>query len=116
MLNRFAEADGISVMLITRVTGGQGLNLQTANVIIQCSPLWTWSWVAQLSSRCHRRGQTLPVWHYMILAANTKVDMHIERKCREKKEIGDRIMWEGHIERDVGHYAPFPPFPGGGST
>jgi SNF2 family DNA or RNA helicase len=38
ILEDFAKSKGAKVLLMTRATGGLGLNITCANVVIQCSP------------------------------------------------------------------------------
>ncbi|KFA51189.1 hypothetical protein S40293_11393 [Stachybotrys chartarum IBT 40293] len=45
-----------------------GLNIQFANVFIQCSPWWKMSWERQAVGSVLRPGQVSPVFHYKISA------------------------------------------------
>lgn len=64
--DQFLNWSGLRVLLATRATGGQGLNLQASNVVIQCVPWWKVAWEEQMIGRCYRKGQTRPVYHYIV--------------------------------------------------
>ncbi|KAF2172024.1 hypothetical protein M409DRAFT_34507, partial [Zasmidium cellare ATCC 36951] len=65
---------GFAVLLCTRGTGGQGLNMQMANHVVLCSPWWKEAWVAQAIARAHRFGQTKVVRVYYIRAKGVQIE------------------------------------------
>lgn len=79
----FHAATGSRVMLASRGTGGQGLNVQCANVLIRCGPWWSVSWEEQAEAQVHRLGQLNPVFVYELSARNCDVEGY-------KREVGDR--------------------------
>lgn len=83
ILNEFRATPGASVVLASRGTGGVGLNLQHANVLIQCGPWWKESWQQQAAGRIYRAGQKKDVFVYRI----------------EAKGFGDGIFKHCRIER-----------------
>ncbi|KAI6368047.1 hypothetical protein MCOR25_004730 [Pyricularia grisea] len=54
VIRSFNNATGTRVMFVSRGVGAQGLNLQAANVIIQCNVWWKRSWEEQAWGRVHR--------------------------------------------------------------
>ncbi|RKK98132.1 hypothetical protein BFJ68_g9281 [Fusarium oxysporum] len=79
------EAKPPQVMLATRATGGQGLNLQCFNVVIQCGPWWKAAWELQARGRVYRPGQKKPVFVYEIRAEDCLIEQH-KVKVRDKKD------------------------------
>ncbi|KAI7380938.1 hypothetical protein KC336_g18904 [Hortaea werneckii] len=55
-LRAFSEALGTQIMLASRSTGGQGLNLQAANVVIRCGAWWKKAGKSKPTTAC-----TVPV-------------------------------------------------------
>ena len=47
VMTRLNAAEGARVLLASRVTGGEGLNLQSANALLRCGPWWKVSWEEQ---------------------------------------------------------------------
>jgi SNF2 family DNA or RNA helicase len=105
-LTSFVEsaATKTSVMLATRGAGGQGLNLQSANVVIRCGPWWKKSWEEQAVARVYRHGQKKPVWSYELKAKGCRVETYRRRVRKGKSTINEAIMALVTIEDD----APLP--------
>ena len=82
---------GTRVMLATRGTGGQGLNVQCASVVIRCGPWWKQSWELQADNRVYRPGQTKPVWVYEILARKCQVETY-KKKVHKKKNLTNQSI------------------------
>ncbi|KAL8878047.1 MAG: hypothetical protein Q9198_004062 [Flavoplaca austrocitrina] len=91
-LQKFSTAIGTRVMLATRATGGEGLNVQCANVVIRCGPWWKISWENQALSRSYRPGQTKHVWLYEISAKGCKVETYKRRVRARKNAVNASIM------------------------
>jgi SNF2 family DNA or RNA helicase len=51
VLEDFNIAQGCRVLIASRGAGSQGLNLQSANVIIRCGPWWKVAWEEQADGR-----------------------------------------------------------------
>ena len=47
LLEEFKVGHGCRVLLASRGTGGEGLNIQCANVLLRCGPWWKASWDIQ---------------------------------------------------------------------
>ncbi|KAF4499407.1 global transactivator [Fusarium agapanthi] len=57
-------------LLASRGAGGQGLNMQFANVVILCGPWWKKEWEQQAAGRVHRPGQQKLTFIYELRAHN----------------------------------------------
>lgn len=85
MLRNFSEATGFRIMLASRATGGIGLNVQCANVLIRCGPWWKVAWEEQAEGRICRPGQKKPVWIYELKARGKCLLEAAKRKVRDRK-------------------------------
>ncbi|QRV82317.1 SNF2 family amino-terminal protein [Ceratobasidium sp. AG-Ba] len=70
------QSDGGSDIMLLSAVGGQGLNLQRANIMIFLDHPWSSSESDQLNGRLQQRGQTRQVFHYRIIAPGT-ADEHL---------------------------------------
>lgn len=91
-LQRFQQADGARVLLLSRGVGNVGLNIQAANVMIRCGPWWKESWETQMDARIHRMGQTKPVIVYMVHARGCLVEDYKSQVRDNKKLIIQEIL------------------------
>lgn len=102
VIKKFRAASGARILLASRGTGGAGLNLQCANVLIQCSAWWKVSWEEQALGCLHRAGQTRPVFYFKIEAKgpehgsseSCRVEDFKKTKRDEKNVINMKIMKE----------------------
>jgi len=69
-------------------SGGTGLNIQSASVVILCEPQLKPSIENQAISRAYRMGQTRNVLVYRLLCENT-VDEKITQMLDRKQEVFD---------------------------
>ena len=92
IMRAFSTASGTRVMLATRGAGGQGLNVQCANVVVRCGPWWKKSWEEQALARSYRPGQTKSVWLYEISAKGCTVETYKRRVRAKKSKINESIM------------------------
>jgi SNF2 family DNA or RNA helicase len=92
IMQAFATASGTRVMLATRGAGGQGLNVQCANVVVRCGPWWKSSWEEQALARSYRPGQTKPVWLYEISAKSCRVETYKRKVRGQKSKVNTSIM------------------------
>jgi SNF2 family DNA or RNA helicase len=99
-MQAFAKASGTRVMLATRGAGGQGLNVQCANVVVRCGPWWKTSWEEQALARSYRPGQTKPVWLYEVSAKGCKVETYKRRLRGKKSKVNQSIMELVTMEED----------------
>ncbi len=100
-LQSFAENGGV---LVATETGGQGLNLQTASVIVNYDLPWNPMRVEQRIGRAHRLGQTREV-RILNLCARDTVEEHVLRLLHEKIDMFQRVIGDldviiRHLERE----------------
>jgi SNF2 family DNA or RNA helicase len=85
MIDLFIENPEYKVLVITGQTGGAGLNLQIANVVILMDLPWTGANLKQQIGRSNRRGQTKPV-HVHIIECIGTIDVKLRELCYTKLE------------------------------
>lgn len=88
IVDRFNEAPGGSVLAAQIQSGGTGLNIQAASVVILCEPQFKPSIENQAISRAYRMGQTKNVLVYRLLCDDT-VDERIMELVESKQAIFD---------------------------
>jgi len=93
IIDRFEKADAGSVLVSQIQSGGVGLNIQTASVIIICEPQLKPSIENQAISRAYRMGQTRNVLVYRLLCENS-VDEKILSRLESKQAIFDAFADE----------------------
>ena len=71
IIDRFDSAPPGSVLAAQIQSGGTGLNIQTASVVIICEPQYKPSVENQAISRAYRMGQTRNVLVHRLLCTNT---------------------------------------------
>lgn len=71
-------------------TGGIGLDLTAANVVVYYSNTFSYEDRSQSEDRCHRSGQKNKVTYYDIQAKDT-IDKNIINTLRDKKDVADMI-------------------------
>jgi DNA repair protein RAD5 len=57
VLQKFTEASGFTILLISLRAGGVGLNLTSAGRVFMMDPWWSFAVEAQAIDRVHRMGQ-----------------------------------------------------------
>ena len=70
-LRAFREDPSVTVILMSLKSGGEGLNLQTANRVLVLEPWWNPAVEMQAVMRAHRIGQTRPVIATRFCTADT---------------------------------------------
>ena len=85
IIDSFDSAPAGSVLAAQIQSGGTGLNIQTASVVIICEPQYKPSTEMQAISRAYRMGQTRNVMVHRLLCANT-VEERIMQILWEKQE------------------------------
>ena len=86
IIDEFDRAPSGSVLLAQIQSGGTGLNIQSASVVIICEPQFKPSIENQAISRAYRMGQARNVLVYRLLCENT-VDEKITDMLAEKQAI-----------------------------
>ena len=90
-LRRFAEAT--QAVLVSTECGGQGLNLQCCNHIVNYDLPWNPMRVEQRIGRVHRLGQQRDVYIYNLYAQNT-IEEHLLRLLDEKINLFRQVIGE----------------------
>jgi superfamily II DNA or RNA helicase len=98
---KFRESKGFAVLVIQIDTGGEGLNLQAASVVILMEPQLKPSTEQQAIARAHRMGQTRPVVVYRLVAANS-LDERIVQLSGFKAELFDQLARRSALAEAVG--------------
>jgi superfamily II DNA or RNA helicase len=84
VVDRFQDADGRPVMLVSLRAGGTGLNLTAADHIFLLDPWWNPAVEDQAADRAHRIGQTRPVVVHRLIARNTVEERILELHARKR--------------------------------
>ena len=88
IIDEFDKAPPGTVLPTQIQSGGTGLNIQSASVVVICEPQFKPSIENQAISRAYRMGQTRNVLVYRLLCANT-VDEKLMNLLNEKQSIFD---------------------------
>lgn len=88
MIDAFDKAPAGSVLLAQIQSGGTGLNIQSASVVVICEPQFKPSIENQAISRAYRMGQARNVLVYRLLCINT-IDEKITELLEQKQRIFD---------------------------
>lgn len=91
IINRFQQDAQPRVLACTMQTGGVGVNLTAASLVIFLDKHWTPAINQQAIDRAYRHGQQNPVTVVSLLARDT-VEEWIEDILKEKKNIHDEII------------------------
>ena len=89
-IRKFQNDPEIRVLVGTPGTGGLGINLTAANIVIYYSNSYSLQDRLQSEDRTHRAGQTNKVTYIDILAKET-IDIGIHKILRAKKQVADII-------------------------
>lgn len=90
LVERFRKDDYCRVFMTT-TAGGEGLNLQVADVLMLVNLTWNPSMVAQIKGRLHRIGQTKHVNVISFLAKDT-VEIKVFQDGRYREAISDIVV------------------------
>ena len=85
IIDKFDAAPPGSVLAAQIQSGGTGLNIQTASVVVICEPQYKPSTENQAISRAYRMGQTRNVLVHRLLCTNT-IEERIIKILWEKQE------------------------------
>ncbi len=94
LVDKFQQADGPPVFLISLKAGGYGLNLTAADTVVHFDPWWNPAAEAQATDRAHRIGQIRPVTVYRLLTRGT-VEEKVVRLQAKKRELASAIDESG---------------------
>ena len=93
VVDEFGKAPAGAVLPAQIQSGGTGLNIQSASVVIICEPQFKPSIENQAVSRAYRMGQTRNVLVYRLLCEDS-VDERITEILKEKQNIFDAFADE----------------------
>ena len=88
IIDEFEKSSDKSVLIAQIISGGIGLNMQAASVVIICEPQFKPSTENQAISRSYRMGQSRNVLVYRLLCENT-IDEKILKLLEDKQKIFD---------------------------
>ena len=88
IIDEFEKAPSGSVLVSQITSGGTGLNIQAASVVVICEPQFKPSIENQAISRSYRMGQTRNVLVYRLLCENS-IDERITELLESKQRIFD---------------------------
>ena len=86
LVDEFSAAEGGAVLLAQITTGGVGLNIQAASVVVLCEPQLNPALEAQAVARAHRMGQLHSVQVHRLLSEDT-VDERITELLVHKRQL-----------------------------
>jgi len=96
-IRQFREDEETRLMLLTSA-GGEGINLQVADIVIIFDLPWNPAVVAQVQDRLHRIGQTKTVNVIHLIAENT-IEERMWEVCRFKQSLFDATVEGIDVEK-----------------
>ena len=93
LIDQFSKAPAGTILLAQIQSGGTGLNIQSASVVVICEPQLKPSIENQAISRAYRMGQTRKVLVYRLLCSNC-VDERMVEKLKDKQAEFDAFADE----------------------
>jgi superfamily II DNA or RNA helicase len=97
VIDEFTAHERPKVLLSQIESGGVGLNIQAASVVILCEPQWKPSTEDQAIARCHRMGQARTVTVHRILAEDT-VDRSMRTVLASKGLLFDEYVRRSELK------------------
>ena len=94
MVDRFQEADGPPLFILSLRAGGTGLNLAAANHVFHFDRWWNPAVENQATDRAYRIGQERNVQVHKFICAGTLED-RIDEMIDRKREIAEQIVGAG---------------------
>ncbi len=91
IVDKFQSDNNTKIFLLSLKTGGLGLNLTAADIVIHLDPWWNPATEEQASDRVYRIGQDKPVTVYKLIAKNT-LEEKILYLQNEKKQLANFIL------------------------
>jgi len=99
-IERFSSDPSVKVFLLSARAGGLGLNLQAADTVVLFDIDWNPQNDKQAIARVHRVGQTKEV-RVVRLVTDSKVERHMEARCKEKLEMEKKVMGAGMFRKQA---------------
>ena len=94
MVERFGDASGPQVFLISVKAGGTGLNLTAASHVIHLDRWWNPAVEDQATDRAYRIGQQRNVLVHKLVSAGT-IEERIDELIASKRDLADRVLGSG---------------------
>jgi SNF2 family DNA or RNA helicase len=94
MVERFGDASGPQLFLVSLKAGGTGLNLTAASHVIHLDRWWNPAVEDQATDRAYRIGQRRTVQVHKIVAAGT-VEERIDEMINAKRDLAQRVVGSG---------------------
>lgn len=88
IIDEFDDSPDGSVLVAQIQSGGTGLNIQSASVVVICEPQFKPSIENQAISRSYRMGQARNVLVYRLLAEDT-IDEQLNKLLKDKQKVFD---------------------------
>jgi SNF2 family DNA or RNA helicase len=95
IINRFQEASGFDVIIMSPIAAGVGFTVTAANHVIHLERHWNPAKEAQASDRVYRIGQEREVNIYLPMAAHPTVmsfDLRLNNLLRNKVDLSDAVV------------------------
>ena len=99
IIDEFEKAPAGSVLIAQIQSGGTGLNIQTASVVVICEPQFKPSIENQAISRAYRMGQSRNVLVYRLLGDDT-ADEKITGMLEEKQKVFDAFADKSSVAEE----------------
>lgn len=100
MMEQFQNNDALQVFISTDA-GGVGLNLQSANVLINLDMPWNPAILDQRIARVHRLGQKQKVQIFLLLAEDS-YEQRVAHLIKNKRELFDNVIDPDATEDVIG--------------
>ena len=100
LIDEFDKAPEGAVLTAQIQSGGTGLNIQSASVIVICEPQFKPSIENQAVSRAYRMGQSRNVLVYRLLCEDT-VDEKITQLLKEKQAVFDAFADKSAVAEET---------------
>lgn len=100
LVEKFQQAEGSAVFLISLKAGGFGLNLTSAGYVILFDPWWNPAVENQAIDRTHRIGQTQKVIAYPLLMRDT-VEEKIRALQKQKRILAEDVLGEEKFSQSL---------------
>jgi SNF2 family DNA or RNA helicase len=92
ILKELEKAQGAKVLLMSRATSGLGLDITSANIVIQCGPWWKVPWEEQAFKRVWKTGQTREVTYITLFAQNSDAEKYKAELRDRKHEFNSKAI------------------------
>ena len=92
MAEKFNNEDRVKVMLISIKSGGTGLNLVGADIVIHLDPWWNFAVEEQATDRAYRIGQTKPITVYKLIAHDSIEEKVIALQEQKRQASSDVVQ------------------------